>query len=79
MVLAVEQLDVEVDDREADQRAAWRPCSRMPFSIDGMYSRGMLPPLIASMKLMPWPRSPGVTLTLTSPNWPEPPDCFLWV
>ena len=24
-------------------------------------------------------RSPGLTRTLTRPNWPEPPDCFLWV
>ena len=53
--------------------------SRMPFSTDGIYSRGMLPPLTWSRKMMPEPRSPGVSDTLTSPNWPEPPDCFLWV
>jgi hypothetical protein len=50
-----------------------------PFSIAGMYSFGMLPPLISSLKVMPEPRSPGVTLTFTRPNWPVPPDCFLWV
>src|SRR3546814_2879979 len=42
--------------------------------IYGIYSRGMLPPLISSMKVMPAPRSPGATLTLTRPNWPEPPE-----
>jgi hypothetical protein len=30
-------------------------------------------------ELKPEPRSPGVTLTFTRPNWPVPPDCFLWV
>src|SRR3546814_13136434 len=48
--------------------------SRKPFSSDGIYSRGMLPPLISSRKVMPDPRSPGATCTLTRPNWPEPPD-----
>ena len=34
--------------------------SRMPFSTDGIYSFGMLPPLTSSLKMMPEPRSPGV-------------------
>ena len=38
--------------------------SRMPFSTDGIYSFGTLPPLISSMNLKPEPRSPGVTLDL---------------
>ena len=42
--------------------------SRKPFSIAGIYSFGMLPPLISSLKVMPEPRSPGVTLTFTRPN-----------
>ena len=40
--------------------------SRMPFSTDGIYSLGTLPPLISSMKTKPEPRSPGVTLILIS-------------
>src|SRR3546814_7295555 len=55
-------------------RSPFSADSRMPFSTDGIYSRGMLPPLISSRKVMPAPRSPGATLTLTRPNWPEPPD-----
>src|SRR3546814_1286125 len=42
-----------------------------PFSTDGIYSRGMLPPLISSRKVMPDPRSPGETCTLTRPNRSE--------
>ena len=53
--------------------------SRMPFSTEGIYSFGTLPPLISSKNWKPEPRSPGSTLILISPNWPEPPDCFLWV
>ena len=53
--------------------------SRMPFSTDGIYSFGTLPPLTSSVKTKPEPRSPGVTLMRISANWPEPPDCFLWV
>src|SRR3954467_14483988 len=51
--------------------------SRSPFSTDGIYSLGTLPPLISSKNWKPDPRSPGTTLILISPNWPEPPDCFL--
>src|SRR5919112_655024 len=40
--------------------------SRMPFSTDGIYSFGTLPPLTESMKTKPDPRSPGVTFTFTS-------------
>src|SRR3546814_8187451 len=45
--------------------------SRMPFSTEGIYSRGILPPLTSSMKLMPCPRSPGVKRSLTRPNRSE--------
>ena len=38
--------------------------SRMPFSTDGIYSFGTLPPLISSMKTKPDPRSPGSDVDL---------------
>jgi hypothetical protein len=67
MVGAVIQFDVEVDDREADERAAFGGFAHALFNA-GIYSLGMLPPLTASVKVMPEPRSPGVTLNLTRPN-----------
>ena len=51
----------------------------MPFSTPGMYSFGTEPPTIRLSNEKPSPGSVGVITILTSANWPEPPDCFLWV
>src|SRR5438270_429732 len=40
-----------------------------------MYSRGMRPPLMASMNSKPLPGC-GSSLSQTSPYWPRPPDCL---
>ena len=44
----------------------------MPFFTAGMYSEGMLPPLILLMNSKPSPGA-GSRLMKTTPNWPEPP------
>src|SRR3546814_675573 len=51
--------------------------SRMPFSTDGLYSRGTLPPFTPSTNWTPEPRSPGWPVLLTRPNWPAPPHTFM--
>ena len=38
--------------------------SRRPFSTDGIYSFGTLPPLISSKNWKPEPRSPGIDVDL---------------
>ncbi len=78
VVLAVDQLDFEIDDREADQRSV-SAVSRNTLLDRRDIFLGDVPPLMLSVKTNPEPRSPGVTMILISPNWPEPPDCFLWV
>ena len=40
--------------------------------------RGTTPPVILSSNLKPEPRGSGLMSSTTSPNWPWPPDCFLW-
>src|SRR5689334_12881126 len=44
-----------------------------------IYTLSLHDALPISTNWKPVPRSPGTTFTFTSPNWPEPPDCFLWV
>ena len=51
--------------------------SRRPFSTAGMYSRGTVPPLIASTNSKPLPGSCGSILSHTWPYWPRPPDCLM--
>ena len=49
-------------------------------SAPGMYSRGTLPPTTSLTKLKPSSSGPsGSNTILMRANWPEPPDCFLWV
>ena len=39
---------------------------------------GTTPPVIVSVNWKPEPRGSGLISITTSPNWPWPPDCFLW-
>ena len=56
--------------------ASWAPAS-----TDGMYSRGMRPPvtLLTNSYSAPSAVSSGSSLMITLAYWPEPPVCFLWV
>ena len=58
------------------------PCSiasRTPFSTAGMNEPGIAPPLIwLTNSNSPSPSSSGSISMWQSPNWPRPPDCFLW-
>ena len=54
---AVDELDLEVDDREAGEHARAQNASR-PFSTPGMYSFGTEPPTIFDSKTKPEPCSP---------------------
>ena len=49
-----------------------------PFSTAGMNEVGMTPPLMWLMNSKPAPGSRGSIEMWQSPNWPRPPDCFLW-
>src|SRR5947209_1231188 len=42
-----------------------------------MYSRGTVPPLIASTNSKPLPAACGSILSHTWPYWPRPPDCLM--
>jgi hypothetical protein len=49
-----------------------------PFSTDGIYSLGILPPLILLVNIKPgFSASPGSIVNTISANLPLPPDCFL--
>merc|ERR1719183_2874973 len=56
-----------------------------PLATPGMYSLGTAPPLISWSNMKPEvapssdSASSGSNLTTILANWPEPPDCFLWV
>ncbi len=78
MIRAVNQLDLDVHHREASEHA--RADDRLKALLDaGTYSFGTEPPTILDSKEKPAPGSFGSTTILTRANWPEPPDCFLWV
>ena len=51
--------------------------STTPFSIAGMNSFGILPPLISFSNSNPLPGF-GSTRSLVRAYWPLPPVCFLW-
>ena len=55
-----------------------RIASRTPSSTAGIHCLGTEPPWIFSSNTKPEPRGRGFTSMITSPNWPWPPDCFLW-
>ncbi len=50
-----------------------------PFSTPGIYSFGTAPPTTFDSNEEPAPGSAGSNTSFTLANWPEPPDCFLWV
>ena len=52
--------------------------SATPFSTEGMNLVGIAPPTTALSKTKPPPRSRGSMRSEATPNWPWPPDCFLW-
>src|ERR1700742_3865158 len=56
--------------------ASWAPAS-----TDGMYSRGMRPPvtLLSNSYSAPSVVASGSSLMITLANWPDPPVCFLWM
>ena len=54
------------------------PCTPT-LTTPGMNSLGTAPPLISDTNSKPEPGSPGSKRICTSANWPEPPDCFLWM
>ena len=76
VVLAVDQMDLEIDDREADQRAGLSSLAQALLDGRDIFLRNVAA-LDSSKNWKPDPRSPGTTLILISPNCPEPPDCFL--
>ena len=52
--------------------------SRTPCSTAGIHCLGTTPPVIRWANWKPSPRFSGLISTITSPNWPWPPVCFLW-
>jgi hypothetical protein len=44
-----------------------------------MKLRGITPPTILSTNSKPLPRGSASTSSQQSPNWPRPPDCFLYL
>jgi hypothetical protein len=50
----------------------------MPFSIAGMNSRGITPPLMSSTKTKPVPRSLGSRSITQWPYCPRPPVCLMY-
>ena len=76
MRLAVDQRDVDVDERPVAADAALRPASRMPFSTLPWNWLGTVPPTIRCSKTMPEPGGPGSASTTTTAYCPCPPDCL---
>jgi hypothetical protein len=72
VVAAVAERRLDVDHGVAGEHAAVI-ASRMPFSIEGMNSFGMIPPTMPFSNTKPVPRSPGSRSITTWPYWPWPP------
>ena len=62
---------------EANSFKFWTKANGDMFARGNVYV-GMLPPTTSLRNSKPAPRSRGSTRKATSPNWPRPPDCFLW-
>ncbi len=78
MIFAVGQLHFEVDDREADQRSGLRRFAHALFDRRDIFLGN-----VAALDVVGEDKARTALARVTemriSANWPEPPDCFLWV
>ena len=78
MVLAVEQMHLEVDDREADQRPGLRGLAEA-LSTDGNIFLGDVAALDLVEELEARAALGRDDVDLDFAELADPPDCFLWV
>ena len=86
VVLAVVDADPDVLHRVAGDGPVRASPGFTPFSMAGMNCFGTEPPNVVVLedersvasRRSSAPASTGSMRRKTSPNWPEPPDCFLW-
>ena len=77
MVGAVVQQGLQADERVAGEDALLHGVAQALFD-GGKKFLGTLPPKTSSAKIISSCSSCGSKRIQTSPNWPLPPDCFLW-